>query len=141
NVDETILELDAEENESSNVDMLTKGLSDLAFKEDSPLPSIDKDDDKGFIDIDVLLEDTDNKSDITEDEFNLEFGLDEFPDVVDPFSEFDSDEDGIAAQLDLARAYLEIDEKEGASEILTSLLDKATDDKLKEVQKLLDRIK
>ncbi|TEW55188.1 hypothetical protein E2R68_05365 [Psychromonas sp. RZ22] len=93
-----------------------------------------------FINIETLLADTDKNSETTEDEFNLEFGLDEFPDVVQSFSEFDSDEDGIAAHLDLARAYLEMDEKDAASDILTALLSIAKDDKLKEVEKLLERI-
>ena len=114
-------------------------MSSGAFNEDVALPSFDKNDDKGFIDIDTLLT-GDEASDVTEEDFNLEFGLDEFPDVVDSFAEFDTDADGVAAQLDLAHAYLEIDEKEGAKDILTKLLESAPEDKLKEVKKLLARI-
>ena len=122
-----------------DADTLAKQLSDGAFNEDVALPSFDKNDDKGFIDIDTLL--TGNESDdVTEEDFNLEFGLDEFPDVVDSFTEFDTDADGVAAQLDLAHAYLEIDEKEGAKTILNKLLETAPEDKLKEVKKLLARI-
>lgn len=122
-----------------DADTLAKQLSNGAFNEDVALPSFDKNDDKGFIDIDTLL--TGNEGDdVTEEDFNLEFGLDEFPDVVDSFTEFDTDADGVAAQLDLAHAYLEIDEKEGAKTILNKLLETAPEDKLKEVKKLLARI-
>lgn len=138
NVDEVISELDEED--ITEHDLLTKQLTEGAFNEDVPLPSVEKVEDDGFIDIDTLLEDTDNEE-VTEDEFNLELGLEEFPDVVESFAEFDTDDNGIAAQLDLARAYLEIDEKNGAKGILTALLDTAKDDQLTEVQKLLNRIK
>jgi len=128
---------DSEENS------LAEQLSQGAFDEDAELPTIDKSKHDEFIDIDTLLTSSGGATidAINEDDFNLEFGLDEFPDVVESFTEFDSDDDGIAAQLDLARAYLEIDEKEGAKDILNKLLTTASDDKLKEVQKLLARIK
>ncbi|MEJ6078896.1 hypothetical protein MT391_10225 [Vibrio sp. 1-Bac 57] len=160
-VDQSISELDAAEEAQTDVEQLSdqsddeesddqvgeseenslaEQLSQGAFDEDVELPTIDKSKDDEFIDIDTLL--TSSGGDvINEEDFNLEFGLDEFPDVVESFTEFDSDDDGMAAQLDLARAYLEIDEKEGAKDILNKLLTTASDDKLKEVQKLLARIK
>ena len=125
--------------EEIDSDSLAKQLSNNAFNENVELPSFDKNDNKKFIDIDTLL--TGNEAeDVTEEDFNLEFGLDEFPDVVDSFTEFDTDADGVAAQLDLAHAYLEIDEKEGAKDILNQLLETAPEEKLKEVKKLLARI-
>ena len=136
---ETDVEALSDDVEEVDADTLAKQLSSGAFNEDVALPSFDKNDDKGFIDIDTLLT-GDEASDVTEEDFNLEFGLDEFPDVVDSFAEFDTDADGVAAQLDLAHAYLEIDEKEGAKDILTKLLESAPEDKLKEVKKLLARI-
>jgi len=136
NVEESLSALD--EGKLSDHDQLAKQLGNVAFNEDVPLPSIDKNDSE-FIDINTLLE-NDIDNDMHEDEFNLDIGLDEFPDVVDSFSEFTTDEGGISAQLDLARAYLEIDEKNGANEILTTLLDSAEGEELKEVQKLLKKI-
>jgi len=118
---------------------LAEQLSSGAFNEDVELPSIEDHEQDSYIDIDTLLSSTDNV-DVAEEEFDLEFGLDEFPDVIDSIADFDTDADGVAAQLDLARAYLEIDEKESAKDILTKLLDSAENDKLKEVQKLLNRI-
>ena len=129
---------DFDEADTDYAKSIEKQFNQNAFKEDIELPTIDKNDDKGFIDIDTLLTGTDG-AELTEEEFNLDFGLDEFPDVVE-FSEFDNDADGVAAQLDLARAYLEIDEKESAKDILNKLVDVAKDGKLKEVQKLLKRI-
>ncbi|WP_417697611.1 FimV/HubP family polar landmark protein [Psychromonas sp.] len=136
--DATTKEAD-EEFDFTDPDSLAKQLSSNAFNEDAELPKFDKTDDKGFIDIDTLLTNEEGKE-LTEEEFDLDFGLDEFPDVVDSFTDFDTDADGVAAQLDLARAYLEIDEKEGAKTILTQLLETAPEDKLKEVKKLFDRI-
>ncbi|WP_299663390.1 FimV/HubP family polar landmark protein [uncultured Psychromonas sp.] len=163
-VDQSISELDAAEEAQTDVEQLSdqsddeesddqvgeseenslaEQLSQGAFDEDAELPTIDKSKHDEFIDIDTLLTSSGGATidAINEDDFNLEFGLDEFPDVVESFTEFDSDDDGMAAQLDLARAYLEIDEKEGAKDILNKLLTTASDDKLKEVQKLLARIK
>jgi len=128
-----------DDSEAVDADTLAKQLSAGAFNEEVSLPSFDKNDDKDFIDINTLLT-GDEGNDLTEEDFNLEFGLDEFPDVVDSFTEFDTDADGVAAQLDLAHAYLEIDEKEGAKAILTKLLETAPEEKLKEVKKLLARI-
>ena len=149
-VDEYILELDSDslspnlqvEDEAAlnDPDLLAKQLSSVAFEDTLTLPKVDKTKDSEFIDINTLLEESSHSVDVSEDEFNLEFGLDEFPDVVSSFSEFDSDDNGVAAQLDLARAYLEIDDKKSAKEILVSLSDKAKDENLKEVEKLLNRI-
>ena len=47
--------------------------------------------------------------------------MDDFPDVVNSEMGVDVDNNGIDAQLDLARAYLEIDDKAGAKKILLSL--------------------
>jgi len=135
----SIEESDSSVNNEQNQNSLAEQLSNGAFNEDVALPSIDENDDDGYIDIDTLLT-SNGGEELSEEDFNLEFGLEEFPDVVESFTEFDSDDDGVAAQLDLARAYLEIDEKDGAKSILTKLLESAQDDKLKEVKKLLDRI-
>ncbi|WP_413693298.1 FimV/HubP family polar landmark protein [Psychromonas sp. KJ10-2] len=133
------VEDESDELDFTDPDTLAKQLSSNAFNEEAELPKFDKSDDKGFIDIDTLLTNDDGQ-DLTEEEFDLDFGLDEFPDVVESFAEFDTDADGVAAQLDLARAYLEIDEKESAKTILTELLENAPEDKLKEVKKLFDKI-
>ena len=94
--------------------------------------------DKEYIEIDYLLANN-NGNEVTEDEFDLDFGLDEFPEIISA-SDFDTDADRISAQLDLARAYLEIDEKSNAKAILTKLLVVAEDEKLIEVNRLLARI-
>ncbi|MEL0628587.1 FimV/HubP family polar landmark protein [Psychromonas aquatilis] len=93
--------------------------------------------DQDYIAIDYLLSNNDG-NEVSEEEFDLDFGLDEFPDVINA-TDFDTDADRISAQLDLARAYLEIDEKKNAKAILVKLLD-ADEDKLQEVHRLLERI-
>lgn len=148
-VDDSLSELDAEleqqakqgvtEDVDFEQDLLAQQLSEKAFNEDVPLPKVDSDEQEGFIDIETLLEDTDQKE-LGEEAFDLEMGLDEFPDVVHAENEYENDENGIANQLDLARAYLEIDEKQGAKDILTALLETANEEQLPEVKKLLDRI-
>ena len=139
-VDATLSELDAELAEAPLVDdLVPPQLSSSVFNEDVPLPSIAEDDSNNFIDIETLLEGS-AMSEMTEEDFDLDLGLEEYPDVVESFSEFENDNEGIGTQLDLARAYLEIDEKDGAKEILLGLLDTAQEEQLKEVKKLLERI-
>lgn len=150
-VDDSLSELDAElesqtqaealqeDEQELQDDLLAQQLSAKAFNEDVPLPSVESSDKEEFIDIETLLEDTDVKE-YEEEAFDLEMGLEEFPDVVHADNEYENDESGTATQLDLARAYLEIDEKQGAKEILTSLLETANPEQLAEVKKLLARI-
>lgn len=95
-----------------------------------------------FVSIDKLLEESD-KSDINPDalQANLDVGLDEFPDMLPEQNGVDIDDDGgIGAKLDLARAYLEIDDKDSAKELLLEVADQGTDTQIKEAQKLLNKI-
>ena len=110
----------------------------MAFTENVPLPKVDKLDDDAFIDIETLLEG--DETDFTEDaEFDLELGLDEFN--VEVHSEdLNEGENEISTQLDLARAYLEIDDKSGAKEILDNLLEKSEGKQKTEIEKLLSKL-
>lgn len=95
-----------------------------------------------FVSIDKLLEET-NASDMNPDELkaNLDVGLDEFPDMLPEQNGVDIDEDGgIGAKLDLARAYLEIDDKESAKELLLEVTEQGSDTQIKEAEKLLSKI-
>jgi pilus assembly protein FimV len=99
-----------------------------------------------FIDIDKLLNDASQQPAAIEDEpydqVTLDVGLDEYSnslfdsDIVD----VDDESNRLGAQLDLARAYLEIEDKDGAKSILeplTGVGDAATQ---AEVSKLLSRL-
>ncbi|KPU82117.1 hypothetical protein JI57_04730 [Psychromonas sp. PRT-SC03] len=105
------------------------------------MPKVEVKGDKNeFIDIETLLEDSNQKSsEEPYSELDLDFSLNDFPDVVDSKTgvDVDNDDNGIGAQLDLARAYLEIDDKAGAKGILLSLQE-CTDKKQKaDILKLL----
>ncbi|WP_022940748.1 FimV/HubP family polar landmark protein [Psychromonas hadalis] len=124
-------------------DLLAKQLSDVAFNEEVPLPKVDSGTENNFIDIETLLENSDNANkEEPYGELALDLGLEEFPDVVDLQGDvdIDDDENGIGAQLDLARAYLEIDDKAGAKEILLSVLENSNGKQRVEIDKLLSRL-
>ena len=72
---------------------------------------------------------------------NLDIGLDEFPDVLPQHDGIDIDDDGgVGAKLDLARAYLEIDDKDSAKELLLEVQSSGSNEQIKEAEKLLSRI-
>ncbi|WP_415225890.1 FimV/HubP family polar landmark protein [Psychromonas sp.] len=124
-------------------DLLAQQLSDVAFNADVPLPKVDSKQKDDFISIETLLENNDEhgKSEpYSEMDFDLD--LDDFPDVINSEGsvDIDDDENGIGTQLDLARAYLEIDDKEGAKEILLSLVDLSNGAQRTEIDKLLARL-
>ncbi|WP_435237649.1 FimV/HubP family polar landmark protein [Psychromonas sp. PT13] len=166
NIEDALAELDLEEAQQSKIDdvadepvkpedaeietaleddpndLLAKQLSDVAFKEDGPLPKVDKSTKNDFIDIETLLESSNGSSaDEPYSEFDLDLGLDDFPDVINATDSNISDaENEISAQLDLARAYLEIDDKAGAKEILLAVQQDSQGAQKVEIEKLLSRI-
>lgn len=72
---------------------------------------------------------------------NLDIGLDEFPDMLPEHDGIDIDDDGgVGAKLDLARAYLEIDDKASAKELLLEVHAAGSSEQIKEAEKLLSRI-
>lgn len=81
-----------------------------------------------FVGIDTLIEDSGDDSDDMEDEESEQ-----------TTSQGDED-DNLAAQLDLARAYLEMDEIDEARETVKSVIDVAQGDILEEANELLNRI-
>ncbi|WP_198552812.1 FimV/HubP family polar landmark protein [Psychromonas sp. Urea-02u-13] len=125
-------------------DLLAQQLSNVAFNEAVPLPKVERGTGDNFIDIETLLENSDdNTKDEPYSELALDLGLEEFPDVVDlqESVDIDDDENGIGAQLDLARAYLEIDDQAGAKEILMSVVGDSNGKQRIEIDKLLSRLK
>jgi|GEM_PF-1777139 len=143
-LDELIEEqADTEATEEEGADLFAKQLSDSAFNADVPLPKVDGKQKNDFISIETLLDDSDEyaKSEpYTEMDFDLD--LNEFPDVINSQGDIDIDDDenGIGAQLDLARAYLEIDDKAGAKEILLPLVELSNGAQRAEIDKLLSRL-
>lgn len=99
-----------------------------------------------YLSIDELLAQAD-KQDPSESgnpdamQANLDVGLDEFPDMLPEHDGVDIDDDGgVGAKLDLARAYLEIDDKASAKELLLEVQTAGTNEQIKEAEKLLSRI-
>ncbi|WDF93185.1 FimV/HubP family polar landmark protein [Aeromonas dhakensis] len=98
----------------------------------------------GYVEIDKLLAEADATT--TEQEpyqgFSLDVGLDGFPEVLPESTGFDVDADdgGVGAKLDLARAYLEIDDKESARELLQEAAEQGTEHQRAEAEKLLKRL-
>lgn len=67
---------------------------------------------------------------------SLDVGLDEFPEVLPEGDGVDVDADGeLGAKLDLARAYLEIDDKSSAIELLNEVMANGTSQQKDEAQR------
>ncbi len=98
----------------------------------------------GYVEIDKLLAEADATT--TEQEpyqgFSLDVGLDGFPEVLPESTGFDVDADdgGVGAKLDLARAYLEIDDKDSARELLQEAAEQGSENQRAEAEKLLKRL-
>jgi len=95
---------------------------------------------ENYIDIETLLNngEGDNPDDLY-NEFGFDLGLDEFPDMLGENTAIDIDDDeyGISARLDLARAYLEIDDKIRSKKILMALIENSNLEQRQEIDKLL----
>lgn len=112
-------------------------------KIDHAQPKVDSVLENNFIDIETLLKNSDKAAkEEPYSEFALDLGLDEFPDVINTENgvDIDDDENGVAAQLDLARAYLEIDNKADAKKILLNVVEGSNGTQRVEIEKLLSRL-
>ena len=98
-----------------------------------------------FIDIDKLLNDSAMNEQDNEpyQHVDLDMGLDEFPEIIPETNGVDVDDDpnGASKKLDLARAYLEIDDEDSALEILKQIEESGDKVQQKEAKKLLKRLK
>lgn len=98
----------------------------------------------GYVEIDKLLADADVNAPEQEpyQGLSLDVGLDGFPEVLPESTGFDVDADdgGVGAKLDLARAYLEIDDKDSARELLQEAAEQGTAHQRAEAEKLLKRL-
>lgn len=93
--------------------------ADLAFPDDDTLADL------RFVDDDALEDAAaQNAEDAAEDDE----------------SEFLSDTDEVATKLDLAQAYYEMGDYEGAREILDEVIDEGTDAQIKDARELLDKL-
>ncbi|MFM2483704.1 FimV/HubP family polar landmark protein [Celerinatantimonas yamalensis] len=136
-----------------DLDSLFSGFSEDAFSENDnqvfpDLPQRDEVEDREFVDIDKLMADDDEPSDVNPyTEPKLDVGLDEFASILNRDGpdgmniDVDADSDG-ASKLDLARAYLEIDDADGARDILQELLSSPQSDAVQEeAEKILAQLR
>lgn len=96
-----------------------------------------------FKGIDELLAEAEANLDKEEPYQGLSFdvGLDEFPEVMPGQEGVDVDADGgVGAKLDLARAYIEIDDKPSAIELLNEVMAQGSAEQKGEADKLLKRL-
>ncbi|WP_138590940.1 FimV/HubP family polar landmark protein [Pseudoalteromonas ruthenica] len=125
-------------------------LADSDFDADDDAVADANEDDSGaaepdYLDIDDLLEQSDDSEPDNEpyDEVNMDVGLGEFDDMLDDSqkTDVDSEDGGFSAKLDLARAYIEIDDVDSALEALQDVLDNGPQSLHKEAQALQERLK
>ncbi|CAM3860699.1 FimV/HubP family polar landmark protein [Rheinheimera salexigens] len=99
--------------------------ADITKLEQSVNTDFDFDDDD-FVEIDKLLASSEQQETDPErfNHLNVDVGLDEFADVIgiNQPHDVDKDDNGFAAKLDLARAYIEMDDQESAEQILQAIL-------------------
>ncbi|MDO6542508.1 FimV/HubP family polar landmark protein [Photobacterium sanguinicancri] len=112
-----------------SIDASASGYQDNSYLEaDSELLDETKPSPASYISIDELLKESEFEDDFNVDidldnaPLNLDVGLDEFPDILAGVPEYDVDSQGeYASKLDLAKAYLEMNDAEGAADLLRDI--------------------
>ncbi|MFP2768183.1 FimV/HubP family polar landmark protein [Oceanisphaera sp. KMM 10153] len=99
--------------------------------------------DTDYVSVDQLMAEAD-LSDGPEREFErkLDLELDDYAGVLGQGQsvDIDLDEGGMGAKLDLARAYIEIDDIDSARELLNEALERGNEEQQSDAQKLLQRL-
>ena len=159
-LDETTAETEPEA-ESGDSDDLDFQLDDLNLDDDAPvegddLPELDLSDlelpdtdeagseeSAGQVDLDDIELDLAEEGDQTaNDGGDFDEGLPDLEAALnDDDLDFLFDDDEAATKLDLARAYLDMGDKEGARDILQEVLESGSDEQKAEAQSLLDQAK
>ena len=118
-------------------------LIDAEAELNEQLPKFEQE--NSFIDIDKLLDESAMNEQESEPYQNvdLDIGLDEFPEMLPEADGVDVDDDpnGASKKLDLARAYLEIDDEDSARDMLEQVKQTGDSAQVKEVEKLTKRLK
>lgn len=97
-----------------------------------------------YISIDELMkeEERTNPVDVDAEPLNLNVGLDEFPDILAGITSYDVDSHGeYSSKLDLAKAYLEMNDAEGAIGLLEEVAQKGDPVSQREATHLLTQYK
>ena len=113
---------------------------------EEPLENIDSVVEEDLVSIDDLLSESADEDNDAEEPYNktdIDVGLGEFTEFTQKGENINVDQDiqGIAANLDLAKVYLEIGELENAEIILTDIVQQGNTQQQNEAQQLLDNMK
>ena len=139
-----------ESNEETDDDELLVELEigddlDAPIQDDNENQSADSNTDD-FVNVDSILADSMEEDTGIEpyDKNKIDVGLDEFPEFTEDVNLVDVDSEdssGLAAKLDLAKVYLEMDDNENAEVILKEVIDKGDEEQQAAAKKLLDQFK
>ena len=112
-------------------------LSDVDSESDAQTPPED------FLDVEALMDDGDDADAIDPDSqaLDLDVSLSDFTGVSDEDTVIDIDKDaGQNANLDLARAYIEMDDVDAAKELLEEVMKEGSEEQKQEAASILANI-
>ncbi|TMO54907.1 FimV/HubP family polar landmark protein, partial [Pseudoalteromonas phenolica] len=137
-LDEVELNFDTLLNEELNKDL---GTLDVAIESDDEVSQPDVEE---YLEIDDLLAESDDFEAEEEpyQEANMDVGLGDFDDLLagENAPDVDLEADGFSAKLDLARAYIEIDDSESALAIIEEVINAGPESVQAEASSLRDKI-
>ncbi len=138
---EQFYQTESEKADHDALQLAVKQSANETVNADSAQPEVSEVEKHNFIAIEKLLQKSESESkEEPYSELVVDLGLDEFPDVINAQYDLEDDENGLSAQLDLARAYLEIGDKAGAKKILLSVVEDSDGAQRAEIEKLLSRL-
>lgn len=118
-------------------------LSQIDDTEQATATAADGTAEDAYVSVDQLMADADLGDGPDPDlERKLDLELDDYANVIGQGDgvDIDADEGGIGAQLDLARAYIEIDDIDSARELLNEAIERGNETQQRDAQKLLQRL-
>ncbi|AJR09447.1 hypothetical protein H744_2c2794 [Photobacterium gaetbulicola Gung47] len=138
-------EIYAAEEELEPLSAIDEAASELVTEPQAAEPVKHERPESSYISIDELMKDLDDElleTELDEAPLNLDVGLDEFPDVLSDIGSLDIDSQGeFASKLDLAKAYLEMNDSEGARGLLEQVAQGGDAQLQQEAQALLAKLR
>ncbi|MEZ9237506.1 FimV/HubP family polar landmark protein [Shewanella sp. 10N.286.52.A9] len=137
-VDEALAALDAEESNKQDTRLDSDEPSDMVS--DTALNTFEQE--NGFIDIDKLLNDADEDVEISDQYKDVAVEMGEVNSLIGnaEMIDVDDEENSVNAKLDLARAYIEIEDEDAAKAILKEVQIDGNERQQTEAGKLLDEM-
>ncbi|MCL2915378.1 hypothetical protein L2725_16615 [Shewanella corallii] len=134
-VEQALAALDAKEQEQA-----TQQRPRTAHFDEADLANFQKE--NGFIDIDRLLNEADESDEVDNYQGPAEVAMEDYRKVVgdNTMVDVDDEENSVNAKLDLARAYIEIDDNDSARALLQEVTLDGNDRQQDEAKRLLEKI-